>query len=216
MTPGDGPALAGAALTVLGSAIIALYTVLNGRARRRGARAHFVAGWILAAPGMFAILGGWGLLALAPPHLEIRALSIAGVLVLLVGAAVYVTSARVVGRWRTLDTYEAGLHVAGIYRRVRHPQALSLILVVIGGALASGSLPLLCTLPAWITFWIGYTYLEERHDLLPAFGDAYHGYMLDTPRLLPRISNAAGTEDLRLTRRRLGRGGDARHRMIGG
>jgi hypothetical protein len=40
MTPGDGPALAGAALTVLGSAIIALYTVLNGRARHRGVRAR--------------------------------------------------------------------------------------------------------------------------------------------------------------------------------
>lgn len=183
----SGTALAGAGLSAAGSAIIALYTFLNGRARRRGAKAHFVVGWLLATPGMLAILAGWALLATAPPHLRQRPLSIAGVLVLLAGAAVYVASARAVGRWKTLATYQSGLHVAGIYRGVRHPQALSLILVVVGAALASGSLPLLCTLPAWIAFWIAYTFLEEWNDLLPTFGEDYRRYMTSTPRLLPRF-----------------------------
>ena len=184
-------AVAGTTLAAGGCVMIALYTWLNGRARRRGARAHFVTGWLIGAPGMLAMIGGWALLALSPPHLRLAPLSVLGVLLLLAGVAVYAAGARAVGRWKTLATYESGLHVSGIYERIRHPQALSLILVAVGGACASTSLAFVATLPLWVAFWVAYTHLEERNDLLPAFGDDYRAYMKRTPRLLPRFLSAS-------------------------
>jgi protein-S-isoprenylcysteine O-methyltransferase Ste14 len=70
---------------------------------------------------------------------------------------------------------------------VRHPQALSLCVLVVGLVLLSGSLPILVTAPLWIAFWVFYTYLEESWELLPTFGEAYRRYRTSTPRLLPRV-----------------------------
>lgn len=95
--------------------------------------------------------------------------------------------------WGLLAAYRPGLHTGGIYALVRHPQALSLILLAVGSACASGSVPFFLSLPAWVGFWISYTYLEERNELLPAFGDEYRHYIRSTPRVLPRMRSLSST-----------------------
>jgi len=79
------------------------------------------------------------------------------------------------------------VETSGIYNRVRHPQALALCVLAMGLALLSGSLPYLITLPLWIGFWTAYTYLEEKCELIPAFGEQYQRYREETPRILPRL-----------------------------
>jgi len=76
---------------------------------------------------------------------------------------------------------------AGIYRWVRHPQALALCLVSVGLGLTTGSAPYLCSVPLWVAGWVAYTYIEERFELVPTFGDDYLAYMKRTARLLPGI-----------------------------
>lgn len=191
---------AGTLLGLFGCCAIALYTWMNGRARSRGSDAHWRTGVLVGTPGMFAMFAGWILLALAEPRVSSVGLSMLGVVFLVAGAAVYVASARWVGRWRTPATYRPALHTSGLYAHVRHPQALALCLLAAGGALASGSVPFLLTLPVWVGFWIGYTFLEEWNELLPAFGGQYQRYRRTTPRLLPRIPAALG----RRTRRASG------------
>jgi protein-S-isoprenylcysteine O-methyltransferase Ste14 len=38
-----------------------------------------------------------------------------------------------------------------------------------------------------VGFWIAYTYLEERNELIPTFGDEYRRYREEVPRLIPRL-----------------------------
>jgi protein-S-isoprenylcysteine O-methyltransferase Ste14 len=173
-----------------GAALIVLYTFANRRARGTGAGAHYWSGWGLAAPGMLLMGAGWLFLALAGPHLGLRILSVAGGALCAAAAAVYVASARWVGRFRRPSHYSLALETAGIYARVRHPQALSLCLLAAGVGLASGSLPSLVTAPLWIAFWTAYTFLEEKNELLPAFGEDYRRYAKRTPRLIPRLRSA--------------------------
>ena len=87
--------------------------------------------------------------------------------------------------------YSLDLEARGLYARVRHPQVLSLCVLAAGLAPLSGSLPYLTTLPIWIGFWIGYTYLEEKYELIPAFGERYLHYRDTTPHILPRLLPSA-------------------------
>ena len=130
---------------------------------------------------------GWALLFLAGPRLESGLREILGGALCATSLWIYVLSARHVGRWRRPSRYSLGLCTHGIHGHVRHPQALSLCVLPLGLALVSGSIPFLVTVPLWIAFWTAYTYLEERLELIPAFGEAYLRYRKSTPRLVPRI-----------------------------
>ncbi|MBI4603134.1 MAG: hypothetical protein HY721_14340 [Planctomycetes bacterium] len=185
---------AGLALGLSGAGLIALYTVANQRARRKGARAAWRVGWMLGACGMAGMFGGWGLLCLAGPHLDGAALRASGAAALLGALGIYGCGARRVGRWRAPSRYMLELQTRGIYARVRHPQALALCLAAAGAGLATGSVPYLLTLPLWIGFWVAYTYLEERFELIPAFGERYLRYRERVPRLLPRLPGAPGAQ----------------------
>ena len=177
----------GGVLGLLGAATIVVYTHVNRRSRARGERAHWIRGWILGAAGMCFFGAGWTLLALAGPRVLPEILWPLGALLCLLALLIYGASARRVGRWRKPSSYSLSLHAEGIHARVRHPQALSLCVLVVGLVLLSGSLPILVTAPLWIAFWVFYTYLEESWELLPTFGEAYRRYRTSTPRLLPRI-----------------------------
>ena len=97
------------------------------------------------------------------------------------------TSARWVGRLRALKHYDLELRVDGIYRLTRHPQALALCLLAVSVALVSLSRDYLFTLPLWVARWVVYTYIEERLELIPTYGDAYLRYRSTTPRILPTL-----------------------------
>jgi len=179
--------VSGLLLGLAGAATIALYTHMNRRARQEGARSHWRTGLLLGATGMIFMGTGWALLCVAGPH--IRSGILVGLGFVLCGAAtvIYVVSTYRVGRIRSPKRYSLDLHTGGIYRVVRHPQALALCVLAPGIGLATGSVSFLVTVPLWMAFWTVYTYLEERNELLPVFGDEYRRYRESTPRIVPRL-----------------------------
>jgi protein-S-isoprenylcysteine O-methyltransferase Ste14 len=182
-----GQSLLGLSLGVGGFSILAIYTWVNGLAREWSAGAHWWIGLGVGGLGMLIMGAGWAILCLAGPHLEVSSFSPLGLLLCGAAFSLYVMSARWVGRWRAPSSYSLELQTEGIYRHVRHPQALALCILSPGLGLFTGSIPYLVTVPVWIALWTAYTYLEEKNELLPAFGDEYARYRERTPRLLPRL-----------------------------
>ena len=74
----------------------------------------------------------------------------------------------------------------GAYARMRHPQYVGFILVMLGFLLQWPTLPTLIMFPI-----LTYVYLRlarrEEQEALAAFGDAYARYMRQTPAFIPRI-----------------------------
>jgi protein-S-isoprenylcysteine O-methyltransferase Ste14 len=175
----------GLVCALVGAVVITGYTILNARLRRRGASAAWLGGWIVGGIGMTLMGVGWGLLAAAGPHLSVPVLQYVGVAVSGAAGCVYLTAAAHVGRLRSRGRYSLDLHTEGIYRLVRHPQALALCILAVGVGLATLSRPYIATLPLWVAFWVAYAYFEERFELIPSYGDRYQRYMRTTSRLVP-------------------------------
>jgi protein-S-isoprenylcysteine O-methyltransferase Ste14 len=181
--------LAGFICAIAGAAVISFYTIANYQFRRLGISAAWWGGWVLGSLGMALTGAAWILLGLAGPHYPEPTLRIFGLMLAACGAVLYFSSAAYVGRIRARHTFHLGLHTFGIYRLVRHPQALALALTAIGLALTTMSRPFLLGLPFLAGFWIAYTYLEERFELIPAFGQEYRDYIRHTGRLLPSVKS---------------------------
>lgn len=124
------------------------------------------------------------------PRIELGAARYAGLLPLAVGLAVIVRCfADFVRRGRgTPAPYDPPreLVVAGLYRYVRNPQYVGVVLVLVGEALLSGMLVLF----GYAAFMaIGYhlfvRYYEEP-TLWRLFGEPYARYRAAVPRWLPR------------------------------
>ena len=171
-----------------GSGVMTYYTIANYRLRRGGAGAVWLGGWILGALGMTLTGVGWALLSLAGPYYDIPPLRYAGVLIGGLGGFLYFYSAASVGRLRSRAHYTLSLHTDGIYRFVRHPQALALCLIALGAALATLSRPFLWCLPIWLSFWVAYTFFEEHFELIPAYGESYYRYSKTAGRLFPTLT----------------------------
>lgn len=79
------------------------------------------------------------------------------------------------------------LLTTGIFSRVRHPMYASLILIVLGIAIASGVT--LALVPAVIIAVLNLlTALKEEESLIRKFGDEYREYMKKVPyRFIPKI-----------------------------
>jgi protein-S-isoprenylcysteine O-methyltransferase Ste14 len=79
------------------------------------------------------------------------------------------------------------LLTAGVFSRVRHPMYASLVLIVLGIALASGVL--IALIPATIIAILSLlTALKEEEFLIEKFGNEYKGYMKRVPyRFIPKI-----------------------------
>jgi protein-S-isoprenylcysteine O-methyltransferase Ste14 len=177
----------GSLCTAVGAAVIVSYTISNYRLRRKGEAAVWWGGWVLGAVGMSLTGLGWGILALVGPHYDIPALRPAGVIISIFAGLLYFLSAARVGRLRARKRFNLGLRTDGIYRLVRHPQALALCVLAVGIGLATLSQPYLRALPLIAGFWIAYTYFEERFELIPAYGEQYQRYIRTTGRLLPSV-----------------------------
>jgi protein-S-isoprenylcysteine O-methyltransferase Ste14 len=76
--------------------------------------------------------------------------------------------------------------VVGLYRYVRNPMILGVILVLLGEAVILGVLPVFIWLGIfWIMNHIWFTRWEEP-KLEERFGDEYHQYKANVPRWIPR------------------------------
>lgn len=177
-------------LGLTGFCVLALNSWLSPRARRSGARAHWARGFVLNGIGMILIAASWGVLAFQEPRVHSDLLRLAGLGLGVASGALY-AAARRVGRLKPPSSYSLELDTFGVYRAIRHPQALALCLVVVALAALTGSIPLMLTTPLWILGWTVYTYFEEAFELVPAFGERYLRYREQTPRLLPRFKDVA-------------------------
>lgn len=101
--------------------------------------------------------------------------------------------------WRVLlAAVKAGaLATTGPYERVRHPQYLGFILVMVGFLLQWPTLATLVMFPILVVVYRQLAIREER-ETAESFGDAWDSYAAQTPRLLPRlrasVSGASVTE----------------------
>lgn len=87
---------------------------------------------------------------------------------------------------------EGRLLQLGIYRRVRHPRYLGVMLGTVAMALFTNYLAAYAV--AVIAFpWLHLIMVLEERELLDRFGEAYRTYQQQVPRLVPRRSRAAGS-----------------------
>jgi len=95
--------------------------------------------------------------------------------------------------WAAVYRGRDGLVTGGIYRWLRHPQYLGLILIVVAFTLMWPTLPTLVMAPLLIFAYLGLARREDR-ELTARFGDAFRGYAVRTPAFLPSWRRAAAGE----------------------
>ncbi len=76
------------------------------------------------------------------------------------------------------------LACSGVYARVRHPQYLAFIMIMMGFLLQWPTLPTLVMFPVLVYMYVRLARREEQ-DALITFGEAYREYMRRTPAFLP-------------------------------
>lgn len=83
---------------------------------------------------------------------------------------------------------QRALASVGPYARVRHPQYVGFVLIMIGFLLQWPTLVTLLMFPILLTMYVRLSLREEQENLA-AFGEAYRAYMARTPRFIPRLSS---------------------------
>jgi protein-S-isoprenylcysteine O-methyltransferase Ste14 len=78
------------------------------------------------------------------------------------------------------------LVVQGVYRHVRNPMISGVILVLLGEAVLTASLPLFCWFLVAALINAAYIPLSEEPGLVKRFGEDYLIYKRDVPRWVPR------------------------------
>lgn len=86
--------------------------------------------------------------------------------------------------WATVHRGQEGLVTRGIYRHLRHPQYLGLILVVVGFNIQWPTLPTLLMGPVLIVMYVWLARREDA-DLATLFGAAFPDYEARTPAFIP-------------------------------
>lgn len=86
------------------------------------------------------------------------------------------------------------LAIAGPYARVRHPQYVGFVVIMIGFLLQWPTLLTVVMFPVLVVTYIVLARSEER-DALAEFGDEYRGYMERTPRFIPRFGRSVRPRD---------------------
>ncbi len=119
-------------------------------------------------------------LGLLPLHLGVYLVMAVSLALIAVGVSLVAVG------WATVHHGQGALVTGGIYRRLRHPQYLGLILVVLGFNIQWPTLPTLLMAPVLI--WM-YTRQARREDaeLAARFGTAFEAYAAQVPAFLPRL-----------------------------
>lgn len=116
---------------------------------------------------------------------------VAGALLALIGATLFVASLRQIAlrRHETQTPWDPPrrLVIAGPYRRVRNPLVSGVLFVLFGEALLLQSLPHLAWAGAVLLLALVYIPLLEEPQLEVRFGEEYRQYRRHVSRLLPRL-----------------------------
>ncbi|MCZ7380915.1 MAG: isoprenylcysteine carboxylmethyltransferase family protein [Candidatus Methanoperedens sp.] len=88
--------------------------------------------------------------------------------------------------WSMIHASNGELVIGGIYRYVRHPQYLGLIILTVGLLI---QWPTIITLAMWPVLVLMYYRLAKREEreATEAFGERYEEYKRDTPMFLPSV-----------------------------
>jgi protein-S-isoprenylcysteine O-methyltransferase Ste14 len=86
--------------------------------------------------------------------------------------------------WATVYRGRGDLVISGIYRYLRHPQYLGLILIVLAFNIQWPTLPTLVMAPLLILAYAGLARREDR-ELAARFGEAFRAYAARIPAFLP-------------------------------
>jgi protein-S-isoprenylcysteine O-methyltransferase Ste14 len=99
--------------------------------------------------------------------------------------------------WRVLFAAQKNgeLATAGPYARVRHPQYLGLLLVMVGFLLQWPTFATLAMFPILVYVYRRLAVREER-EVAAEFGPTWASYARSTPRFLPRLRHEAVSRDL--------------------
>jgi protein-S-isoprenylcysteine O-methyltransferase Ste14 len=77
--------------------------------------------------------------------------------------------------------------VRGVYRHARNPMMTGALLTLLGEALLSACLPLLCWFAVAGIIYAVYIPLSEEPGLVGRFGEEYLAYKRNVPRWIPRL-----------------------------
>ena len=77
----------------------------------------------------------------------------------------------------------------GVYKRVRNPMMVGVILVLLGEAMLSGSIPIFIWCLIFIQGSLVLIPFWEEPDLERRFGDPYREYKRNVPRWIPKIKS---------------------------
>ena len=97
------------------------------------------------------------------------------------------------GGWATVYRGRGGLVTGGIYRWVRHPQYLGLILVVVAFTLMWPTLPTLLMAPVLIVMYVRLARREDR-ELAARFAWGFAAYAARTPAFVPWARGRLGRD----------------------
>ncbi len=119
---------------------------------------------------------------IVPPGLFLQTVRVAGSVLFVVGAVIFLVCA---GQVYFHKFFRRGPALGGLYRYIRHPQYLGLAATGLGLAILW---PRFLTIVLW-TIMVGLYYLlarDEERRMLNQFGDQYRQYMARTGMFLPR------------------------------
>ena len=167
--------------------IVALFTEMYGYPLT----IYFLSGWLSSRfPGidflahdsghLLEVMFGWrGNPHFGPFHIVSNILIFAGFIVL-------------ASAWKVL--YEAqrkrGLATTGLYARVRHPQYIGFVLIMLGFLFQWPTLLTLGMFPILLYMYYRLAIREEQ-DMITQFGDEYLQYKARTPAFFPHLSQSA-------------------------
>lgn len=163
--------------------IVALFTEMYGFPLS----IYLLSGWLASHyPGVdvFSHEAGhlWHTLLGMTGHAHLDPLHILSELLIFGGLILLASSWEVLYRAQRTKT----LATTGPYGRVRHPQYLAFVVIMLGFLVQWPTLPTLIMFPVLVWMYVRLARKEEQ-EALEQFGDAYAGYAAATPAFLPGL-----------------------------
>lgn len=86
------------------------------------------------------------------------------------------------------------LATAGPYARIRHPQYVAFVMILLGFLLQWPTLLTLVMFPVLLLMY-GRLAITEENEMRKQFGAEYDSYAQQTPRFIPRMGKSESTND---------------------